>query len=207
MGSDAARVSGTLVAWNDARGFGFITPEEGGPDAFAHITDFAWGSRRPRIGQPVTFQLAYADDGRRQAKLVLPAGTSIDDLPRRIRTPAQHRNLGYLAVAAFAILFVVVFVERPLPYWVPVLYLGTSVVSFLVYAADKSAASAGRWRTSESTLLAIGLVGGWPGAVVAQRVLRHKNRKRSFQWAFWGTVTLNVVAFAVFSALDFTPPA
>jgi uncharacterized membrane protein YsdA (DUF1294 family) len=49
------------------------------------------------------------------------------------------------------------------------------------YAADKSAAEQGRWRTSESTLHAVALVGGWPGALVARRVFRHKTRKQPFR--------------------------
>ena len=51
--------------------------------------------------------------------------------------------------------------------WVAALYGGASVVCTLVYAIDKSAAVAGRWRVSENTLHTLGLVGGWPGALVA----------------------------------------
>jgi uncharacterized membrane protein YsdA (DUF1294 family) len=35
------------------------------------------------------------------------------------------------------------------------------------------------------------LVGGWPGALAAQRLLRHKARKLSFQVLFWATVLLD----------------
>jgi uncharacterized membrane protein YsdA (DUF1294 family) len=70
-----------------------------------------------------------------------------------------------------------------------------SVVCFLAYAADKSAAVAGRWRVAESTLIFLGLAGGWPGAIVAQQVLRHKSTKVAFRSVFWGSVMLNVCVF------------
>ena len=72
-----------------------------------------------------------------------------------------------------------------------------SVIAYAVYAADKRAAVARRQRTPESTLLLIGLLGGWPGAVIAQRRLRHKTRKTSFLVRFWFTVVLNVAAVIV----------
>jgi uncharacterized membrane protein YsdA (DUF1294 family) len=103
------------------------------------------------------------------------------------------------AVIAFGVLYSVVSLLWPLPWWIAAIYLGTSVVTFVIYAVDKSAARSGRWRVSESTLLSIGLVGGWPGAVLAQQLLRHKTKKLSFGRAFWATVLLNVVAFVVFA--------
>jgi uncharacterized membrane protein YsdA (DUF1294 family) len=42
----------------------------------------------------------------------------------------------------------------------------------------------------------LALVGGWPGALVAQRVLRHKSRKKPFQVTFWVVVVLNCAALA-----------
>ena len=81
------------------------------------------------------------------------------------------------------------------PNWVAGLYLAASVVCFVVYAADKSAAVAGRHRVAESTLIILGLAGGWPGAIVAQQVLRHKSTKAEFRATFWGSVMLNVCVF------------
>jgi uncharacterized membrane protein YsdA (DUF1294 family) len=78
--------------------------------------------------------------------------------------------------------------------WVAAFYLAASVVAFAVYAADKSAARAGRRRTPENTLLLLGLLGGWPGALVAQQTLRHKTKKRGFLAAFWVSVVLNSTA-------------
>ena len=65
-----------------------------------------------------------------------------------------------------------------------VLYLAAIVVAFLAHALDKSAAQ-NRWRTQER-LASIRLLGGWPGALAAQRLFRHKSKKTSFQAVFFG---------------------
>lgn len=199
------RGDGVLVSWNESRGFGFIAPSTGGRDVFVHISDFVGRVRRPRVGERLTFELDTNSEGKPRGRLVAAPGIRITDGLRRGRMTARQISIGYLAIAAFAALYLLVALLWGLPLWVHVLYLGSSVASFVVYAADKSAAAAGRWRTSESTLLAFGLIGGWPGAIVAQRTLRHKSRKHSFQVAFWGTVALNVIAFIAFSSLAASP--
>ncbi len=70
-------------------------------------------------------------------------------------------------------------------------YMVVSIITFTVYAIDKSAATKGTWRTSESTLHLLSLVGGWPGALVAQQKLRHKSKKQFFRFVYWITVALN----------------
>lgn len=75
-----------------------------------------------------------------------------------------------------------------------VLYLFFSIIAFVNYARDKSAARKGQRRISEKRLLVLGLVGGWPGALLAQVTLRHKTAKRSFQLQFWVSVVINVLA-------------
>jgi uncharacterized membrane protein YsdA (DUF1294 family) len=50
---------------------------------------------------------------------------------------------------------------------------------------------------SENALLWTGLLGGWPGAIVAQQLLRHKTQKASFRSAFWMSVVANVVVFVL----------
>ena len=99
-------------------------------------------------------------------------------------------------LAVFAVALALAFVIAGIPLWIPAVYLGASVVSFAAYGLDKSAAKSGRRRVSEQSLLLLGLVGGWPGALVAQQVFRHKTRKRSFRRAFWFTVVVNVAVFA-----------
>jgi uncharacterized membrane protein YsdA (DUF1294 family) len=73
--------------------------------------------------------------------------------------------------------------------------LGLSLLTFLAYAVDKSAAINGRWRTREKTLHLLSVAGGWPGALLAQQLLRHKCSKPSFVAVFWITVAANAAGF------------
>ena len=80
-----------------------------------------------------------------------------------------------------------------MPIWViAAWYAITSVVAYIAYGRDKAAARAGTRRTPEATLLVLGLIGGWPGALIAQERFRHKTSKLSFRVAFWITVAINV---------------
>jgi uncharacterized membrane protein YsdA (DUF1294 family) len=76
--------------------------------------------------------------------------------------------------------------------WVPMTAYGVvSAVAFLLYWSDKRKARADAWRTPENILHAVELAGGWPGALLAQQVFRHKTRKVSFQVVFWFIVVLH----------------
>lgn len=83
---------------------------------------------------------------------------------------------------------------------VTVIYALMSVLAFALYGADKAAARSGRWRTPEATLHLVALLGGWPGALAAQRVFRHKTRKQPFRAIFWCTVAANCLGLAALFA-------
>lgn len=70
---------------------------------------------------------------------------------------------------------------------------GISAFTFLMYWVDKRKAGKNSWRTRESVLHFFGLMGGWPGAILAQQALRHKTSKTEFMFTFWATVVLNVI--------------
>ncbi|MFS2008192.1 DUF1294 domain-containing protein [Duganella sp. CT11-25] len=79
-------------------------------------------------------------------------------------------------------------------WWLASLYGVASVLCFIAYAVDKSAAIHQRRRMSERSLLLLGLACGWPGGLLAQRWLRHKTVKTSFQIAYWCSVAANLAA-------------
>ncbi len=73
-----------------------------------------------------------------------------------------------------------------------------SAVAFVMYRADKRRAVRGDWRISESTLHTIELLGGWPGAWVAQRTFRHKWNKMQYVSVFWMIVAVHVLGWLLY---------
>lgn len=75
-------------------------------------------------------------------------------------------------------------------------YLGIVLVMFLVsfaaYGFDKKQSLHGGRRVPESTLQILAFLGGWPGAMFAQRHFRHKTKKTSFLLVFWFIVMLHL---------------
>lgn len=181
------RRQGQVSDWDDKRGFGFITPVDGGARVFVHVSALPRG-RRPSVGDAVTFAEARDDRNRLRATGVQPVE------PERRRGPAGRRGLARpvaLAVAFLALVAALGALDR-VGVAVALLYAALSVVSFGLYAADKSAAQRGAWRVRESTLHIADLLGGWPGGLVARHAFRHKTRKQPFRTVFWCTVAVNV---------------
>ncbi|MFK0310614.1 DUF1294 domain-containing protein [Pseudomonas sp. NPDC090233] len=76
--------------------------------------------------------------------------------------------------------------------WLPLgAYPAMSLITLLLYWQDKHQARSGAWRTPEKVLHAAELLGGWPGALLAQQLFRHKTRKVSYQLVFWVIVLLH----------------
>ena len=202
------RFEGTIKSWNDERGFGFIEPALGGDEVFVHIKAFTMSSLvggRPRVGQRVSFEVELGPKGKKRARLAAlvsaaPKSSSSSSSSRRrssssSTSPAQWGTATLFAITAFLVLALVVGVLWKPPAWLALVYAGLSVVTFVAYAMDKSAAVQGQWRTPESTLHTLSLAGGWPGALLAQQYLRHKSTKAPFRAVFWLTVLGNVAGF------------
>lgn len=104
----------------------------------------------------------------------------------------QAGNLCALAaVGAHTGVLVLMMRDGVLPAWLAVAFALLAMAAFTAYARDKRAAQRETRRTPEFTLHMLELAGGWPGALLAQRALRHKNRKVSYQFAFWACVLLH----------------
>jgi len=185
------RYQGKITNWKDDQGFGFITPNGDENKVFVHIKSFENRRRRPAGNEIVTYELNVDAKGRAQAENVAFVG---ERAPSNVSP--ERRNTPLILAASFLVFVAASASFGKLPFAVLWLYLVGSAVAFLAYAFDKSAARNDQWRTQESTLHLFALVGGWPGALAAQRLLRHKSKKQSFQVVVWATVVLNCSALA-----------
>jgi len=75
--------------------------------------------------------------------------------------------------------------------WPLLLYAVASLVTFLLYRHDKQRARDKGWRVPERVLHLGELLGGWPGALIAQQRFRHKTVKLSFRLVFFAIVALH----------------
>lgn len=184
------RLAGRITDWNDDKGFGFVVPAGGGARAFVHINEFQRGSRRPLVGDLISYLPVVDARGRTNARQIRHAGQKIEVPRTPSRVPRASLGLGALlggvAAAAFGLL----------PAVLVGIYIAMSALSYLMYRSDKIAAQSQAPRTPEANLHLADLLGGWPGALVAQQQFRHKTAKQSFQLVFWATVVVNLTVAA-----------
>lgn len=186
---------GKISKWDDERGFGFIASRKGGDSVFFHISSLERRDRRPSVNEPVSYTLALDSQGRPQAKDIQYVGSgsalSMPQIPR----PAV------LLPIVFALSFLIVLAALVGVGWLEiswlVLYCVASIITYSSYSRDKTAALNAKRRTREWKLHMLSLIGGWPGALIAQAHLRHKTRKVSFLVEYWFTVIVNCIALGV----------
>ncbi len=210
-------LEGKLKTWNDDKGFGFIRVGPGQPDVFLHISALPPGVR-PLVGDRILFSTVVQGGGKgpRATEALVPGrGPNLGATrpsqgavrpPIRPETVAPRRNgqrdmrLRSLerSPVVFLVLSLVVFCLVGAVSFLPVspipllLYPVASLVTFVLYGKDKYRAMTGAWRISETTLHLTEALGGWPGAFVAQRTMRHKTVKVAYQVTFWLIVAAHV---------------
>jgi len=195
------RFDGTLKSWNDERGFGFIEPAQGGQEIFVHIKAFPDGTGRPSVGQVVTFKVELGPNGKKRAHSVQYSVRSRGTPQHEPEYPAQWTFPRLVVIPLFAGLCYYLNTRWPFTLFVILLYAWMSLFTFIVYGMDKAAARKRHWRTPESTLHLLGLVGGWPGALLAQQLLRHKISKPTFVAVHWTTAFINIAALCAWQVL------
>jgi len=190
------RLVGRISDWNDDKGYGFVVPHDGGDRAFVHIKAFPAGSRRPINGDLISYAIARDARGRNNATEVRFAGQRIEQRkpampPMRIsRIPRMQLGIASLITIALGTVFGI------LPLVMMIACLLLSVLSYLMCWLDKEAAQRSAQRIPENTLHLVDLLGGWPGALIAQQQFRHKTVKASFQVVFWCSVLGNLALVA-----------
>jgi uncharacterized membrane protein YsdA (DUF1294 family)/cold shock CspA family protein len=200
------RQAGQLAVWDDERGFGFVDADDGAR-LFVHISSIRRIAPRPRIGDRLSFAIGTGRDGRPTAVNVLIAGANpVQFGSRRRGAPYGRSELRDWARVGASLLIVVLalaaLVLGRVSLWVPGVYLALGLLSAVSYLADKRAARTGRWRTSESFLLGLDLLGGIAGGLLAQQMLRHKTAKPGFV-AATSLVTILHVALLLSGLLGF----
>lgn len=92
-------IEGQLKTWNEEKGFGFITPINGGQDIFIHVSNYPKAGGKPRIGETLTFNVALNEDGKKKAINVQRPGATQRARPAVRKEPERRNNslLGRLA--------------------------------------------------------------------------------------------------------------
>ena len=177
---------GTISNWNDDKGFGFIVSASGGKAIFTHIKDYSKNHHKPFKGLEVQYVITNDTKGRMCAVKVVPVKGH-----RKSNTQVKQKYSSMILLLSFTSLMIFLFNTDLIPLSLIALYITMSILTFIIYAKDKSAARSDSWRTPESTLHTLSLFGGWPGATIAQSFLRHKSNKTSFKVTHWITVIAN----------------
>jgi uncharacterized membrane protein YsdA (DUF1294 family)/cold shock CspA family protein len=170
--------TGIISIWNEEKGFGWV--EDGETRLFFHSREF------PGIDLKEGGGLSYW------------VGTDIRGRPcaRSPQFSASGRISGgsWLLLAALLAVPVMALTRVPVPWWWPLTQvIALSVATYRLYAFDKLQAVKGKWRVPETSLHLAELAGGWPGAFLAQRRLRHKCQKGRFKVFFWCIIVLHQV--------------
>ena len=189
------RYQGKISTWKDEQGFGFIIPNGGGKQIYLHIKALAGYHKRPVGDELVTYKLLTDAKGRPTASEVL----YVSNRQQRPLSLGQSIIPVYFTLAFLTILCVAVAANHLSPL-VLIVYAVASTITFLFYWLDKRAAKNEGQRTPESILQSLSLIGGWPGALLAQRTFKHKTAKKSFQTVFWIQVLLNTLGLIIFSS-------
>ena len=181
------RYKGTLIKWNVHKAFGFIKPKGGGADIFIHKSALSNKNRTPQMNDVITFSIIKGKNGQYCASDATFSGEKLKDKKNK---KSSHFSV-YLSWLFLTVITVVYFIGQ-FPQKLLFGYWCISAITYLTYTFDKSKAQRGVWRIQENTLHFFSLFGGWPGAAIAQQLLRHKSQKRKFRKVFWLTVIVNL---------------
>lgn len=167
-------LTGSISEWNRERGFGYIICD--GRRIFLHIREFKERHKQPEVGDAINFVMGSDKQGRPCAQQAVHANDG-----GRLR--AWHFLLlaGLLALPGFAVYQGLGAIgARYAGGWVALI----SGITYFIYAWDKRRARDKGQREPERMLHLLEVLGGWPGAFLAQRKLRHKSSKGTYQFVF-----------------------
>jgi cold shock CspA family protein len=163
------KYQGRIQQWDDAKGYGFVEPNGGGTRAFTHIKAFKQRSRRPVNGDIIVYEVEQDRNSNHRACNI---SLLKDHKAKRLRAnkPTSQRKRNVIVLSIFSGALALFTLSGRLPFIVPIVYGAVSLLTILFYGIDKSAAKKEKRRVSEAKLHILSLLGGWPGALLAQQM-------------------------------------
>jgi len=186
---------GIIKTWKGDKGFGFITPDDGGKEVFFHMSNIANRQTRPSVHASVRYTLTYDQQQRPRAVDIYLENQSV------AAAPIGPVIIAFSIVCAFFLvltLAIVMFHLSPIVFGIYALF---SMITIAAYHIDKSSALRGDWRIPENMLHLLELFGGWPGALIAQAYYRHKTIKSSYKMVYWIIIVINLIVLVVYGLL------
>lgn len=197
------RFKGSIIQWNDEKGFGFVTTDTKSDKIFIHIKSFIKRNRRPELGDKVVYAIIRDEKNRPQATQI----QFLHEFEReKLRQKKHDQTEGHKSLMAkvvafpFILALVILFILHKINWLVLAFYGLINIWTYFAYYRDKQAAQKDKFRTPEKRLHLFSLLGGWIGALLAQRILRHKSQKTEFRQVFWFTVVIHIVIFSLLLA-------
>ena len=174
-------MKGTVIQFDDKKGFGFIQPDGQAKQIFVHASAVSTAGRLV-TGQRVVFDVTSSPKGPRASNVVVDGAATKQ--PRSTLPMSPYRLFGALATVATILLMTIGMVVFSLS-WLWSYLIGINLTTLALYLYDKTVAGSGALRVPERILHAAELGGGTPAGFVGQRVLHHKSAKGSYQRTFW----------------------
>jgi len=182
-----SELTAKIVEWDRQKGYGFL--QVGKQRLFLHRRDFVEHHKKPAVGDAVHFRLGKDAKGRTCAVNAL-----------HLNDGGRITVLNVLVTTGLLVLPAIALQRRAADFrWVGAYVLVLGALTYWAYVVDKRRATEREWRVPEARLHLLELLGGWPGAFLAQRRLRHKCSKGSYQVVYW-LIVLSY-QFAAFDSL------
>lgn len=169
-----------IAKWDAEKGYGWLQWQD--KEVFLHIRDYGGNGRVPKVGETVRFTMGQDSQGR-------PCATNVESLRGAgLRWPSSNTLiLSSLLILPVLALYHLHFSTLEIGIYGACI----SLITYTTYASDKRRAQTQAWRIPEMYLHALEMIGGWPAAWMAQRRLRHKSSKLSYQVKFWMIIVIH----------------
>lgn len=183
-----AEYTARVIEWHADKGYGWVKFDD--KRLFLHRRDFSRLHHTPKAGEEIRFNWGL------DAKLRPCAQNAV-----QVREVADVSVWALCLLGALLVLPVYAWRQAGWEVWILAAYVcAVSWMTYATYRSDKRKARREVWRTPEWCLHLLELAGGWPGAWVAQRRLRHKCSKSFYQFEFWLIVCIH--QFVAFDSLQ-----